>query len=124
DSRLDQFPDQAEHAAVAYALLNHLDELFPNDGIEVCPDIYLQDPSRGPGTGDPSHFVQSLMLPASGPKPVRALEKILLIDGVQQVHRTFLHELVLEGGNRDWPLFPIFLGDVNSAQWLGPIFAF
>jgi len=34
DSHRDPFSDQAEHAAVVYALLNHLDELFPNNGIE------------------------------------------------------------------------------------------
>src|SRR5215470_11054308 len=60
-------------------------------------------------------FVQRLMLPPSGPKPVGAPEKVLLVDGVQQIHHHFLHELILQGGYRDWPLFPIRFGDIHSA---------
>jgi len=29
-----------------------------------------------------------------------------------------LHELILEGRNRDGPLFPILFGDIHSAEWL------
>src|SRR5208283_3137601 len=75
------------------------------------------------GTDHPSHFVQSLMLTASGPKPVRAIEKILLVDGIHQVNDNFLHDLILQAGNRDWPLFPVLLGDIDSAQRLYLILA-
>ena len=34
DSYLDPFPDQAEHAAVSYALLYHLYESGPNNFVE------------------------------------------------------------------------------------------
>jgi hypothetical protein len=64
------------------------------------------------------------MLPPSGPKPVGAPEKILLVDSVQQIHHYPLHELILEGRDRDWPLFPILFGDIDSAQGLDLILAF
>src|SRR5215472_16309495 len=69
-------------------------------------------------------MAQSLVLPPSGPKPVRATEKILLVDGVQQIHHHLLHELILEGRNRDWSLFPILFGNIHSAEWLNLILAF
>jgi hypothetical protein len=64
------------------------------------------------------------MLPPSGPKPVGTTEKILLINGVQQIHHYLLHELILQGWNRDWSLFPILFGDIHSAEWLNLILAF
>jgi hypothetical protein len=35
-----------------------------------------------------------------------------------------LHELILEGWNRDWPLFPILFGDIDSAQGLDLVLTF
>src|SRR6516164_3440920 len=54
---------------------------------------------------------------------VRALEEILLIDGIKHLARRLLHDFVLQGWNRDRSLFPIFLGDIDPAQRLGPILA-
>src|SRR3984885_12220578 len=88
-------PHGPEYAA--YALLYHLHELLPHDRIEVGLYIQLQNPARGPGTSPPSHFVQCLLLPSSGSEPVRAIEKILLIDGVQQANHDFLQDLILQG---------------------------
>ena len=67
--------------------------------------------------------IQCLVCPSSGSEPVGAVEKILLVDGIEYFDHHLLHELVLEGGNRDRPLFPVFLGDIDSAQRLGPILA-
>ena len=64
------------------------------------------------------------MLPPSGPEPVGTPEKILLVDGVQQIHHHLLHELILQGRDRDWSLFPILFGDIDSAQGLDLILAF
>ncbi len=73
---------------------------------------------RRPRANHSSHLVQRLVLPASGSKPVGALEKILLVDGIQQVHHYLLHDLILQGGNRDGSLLPVFLGDRDSAERL------
>src|SRR5262252_2691886 len=56
---------------------------------------------------------------SSGSEPVGALEKILLIDGVQYFHHRFLHDLVLQSGNRDRSLLPVFLRYVDPAERLG-----
>jgi len=57
------------------------------------------------GTQHPSHFVQRLVLPSFGSKPIGAIEKILLVNGIKQFPHRFLHDLVLEGGNVDLRLF-------------------
>src|SRR5215471_7103058 len=44
--------------------------------------------------------VQSTKRQITGPKPVRATETILLVDGVQQIHHHLLHELILQGRDR------------------------
>ena len=90
---------------------------------EIRGDINFQDPSRGPSANDSSHFVQRLVLPSSGSEPVRAVEKILLINSIQYFDHRLLHDLVLQGGNRDGSLLPVFLGDIDSAQRLGLILA-
>jgi hypothetical protein len=114
-SYLDPFLDQSKHAAVVQASFDHLYQCRSTYGIEVGADVNLQDPSHGSGTEYPAHFVQCLVLPTPGPKPIRAVEKILLVNGVQEIDRHFLHELILEGGNRDRPLFPILFGYIDSA---------
>src|ERR1022692_3836443 len=63
------------------------------------------------------------MLTASGPKPVRAIEKILLVDGIHQINHHFLHDLILKAGNRDGSRFPVLLGDKDAAQRLYLILA-
>jgi len=82
---------------------------------EVGGDVYLQDPARGSCADDSSHVLQRLVRPSSRSEPVRALEEILLIDGIKHLARRLLHDLVLQGWNRDRSLFPIFLGDIDPA---------
>src|SRR6266550_1943756 len=80
-------------------------------------------PFRRPSADRSSHFIQRLVLPSSGSEPVRAVKKILLINGVQYFDHGLLHDLILQGGNRDWSLLPVLLGDIDSAQRLRLILA-
>src|SRR5260370_376214 len=79
--------------------------------------------SRGFTTSS-NHFLQCLVLPSSGSEPVGAVEKILLIDGVQYFHHRLLHDLVLQSGNRDWSLLPVLLRYVDPAERLGLVLSF
>src|ERR1700730_9963202 len=54
-----------------------------------------------------------------GSEPVGALEKILLIDGVQYFHHRLLHDLVFQSGYRDLSLLPVLLRYVDPAERLG-----
>src|ERR1022692_200792 len=112
-----------EHASIADSLLDQFHELLSDDRIEVCSDINLKDPSRGPCADNSSHFVQRLVWPSSGSEPVRAFEKILLVNGIQYFKHRLLHDLILQGRNREWSLFPVFLKDIDPTQRLGLILA-
>jgi hypothetical protein len=79
--------------------------------------------SRGPCADHSSHFVQRLVWPSSGSEPVRAFEKILLVNGIQYFKRRLLHDLILQSRNREWSLFPVFLQDIDPTQRLGLILA-
>jgi hypothetical protein len=56
-----------------------------------------------------------LVLSSFGPKPVGAVEKILLIDGVEQINRHFLHEFVFQGGDGQRELHT-----TPASLWAGP----
>src|SRR6266849_6214997 len=55
---------------------------------------------------------------SSRPETVGAVEKVLLEDRVEQFHRRPLHDLIFKGGDRDRPLSPGLLVDVDPAQRL------
>src|SRR6202007_162968 len=78
---------------------------------------------RRPSADHSSDFVQRLVLPSSGSEPDRAVEKILLINSIQYFNHCRLNDLILQGRNRDWSLFPVFLEDVDPAQRLRLILA-
>src|ERR1035438_3308952 len=89
--------------------------LLSHNRVKVGFDVYLQDPLRGPRTDVGSELVQCLVGASPGPKPVRAVEKVLLIDGVEYFDCRLLHDLVFQGGNRDRPLLPVLFRNIDPA---------
>ena len=87
DSDVDPLPYQSEDACVVYPPLNHLHEMFSHDGIEVGGDVQLEDDRGLFATDDASNFVQCPVRTASGPEPVGAVTKVLLVDGREQFAR-------------------------------------
>ena len=61
------------------------------------------------------------MRTSSRAKPVGAVEKVLLEDRIEQFHRRPLHDLVFKSGDRDRPLSPVFLVDIDPPQRLRTI---
>src|SRR5215469_4860423 len=118
DSYVDPLPYQSEDACIAYPPLNHLHELFSHDGVEVGGDVQLKDTRDRLAPHDPVDLVQRVLCTTSRTEPVGAIQKILLIDGCEQLYRCLLHNLVFQGGNRDRPLLPILFWNVDPAQWL------
>jgi hypothetical protein len=55
---------------------------------------------------------------ASGPKAIRAVQKVLLVNGLQHLAHRILDQLVLECGNPQGPCFAIVLGNVNTSDRL------
>src|SRR5437867_12080326 len=85
---------------------------------EVGTDIQLKNILGRPAANHPAYLVQRVVCTSSRPEAGGAVEKVLLEDRVEQFHRGPLHDLVFKGGDRDRPLSPILLVDVDPAQRL------
>ena len=69
-----------------------------------------------------SHMPERMMRRASWPKAVRAVEKLLLVDGLQHHRHRSLKHLVLEGRNADGArLLTVALRDVYSSHGRCPV---
>jgi hypothetical protein len=55
------------------------------------------------------------VLPSSGSEPVRAIEKILLINSIQYFNHRLLHDLILQGGDGQRELHT-----TPASLWAGP----
>jgi hypothetical protein len=67
--------------------------------------------------------VQRIVLAAPRSEPVREAEKILLVDGLQNIHDCLLDDLVLQTQNAEWPLGAVRLRDVCPSGRARPIAA-
>ncbi len=64
---------------------------------------------------------QGIMLTAFRSETERAIEKILLVDLIEQHYGRLLHDLVFQGRDGDRPFLPVFLGDIDPAQRACPL---
>jgi hypothetical protein len=99
DSYVDPLPYQSEDACIAYPPLNHLHELFPHDGVEVGGDVQLKNTRNRLAPHGSVDLVQRVLCTTSGTEPVGAIQKILLIDGCEQLRHCLLHDLIFQGGH-------------------------
>ncbi len=131
NTRPEPFPDQADDALVADAVLDEPDQPVLADRVEERPDIGVQYDVHLP-SGDPDRQgVERIMRSASGPEPVREPEEVLLVDRVQHHNDRALDDLVFERSDRrepsahglvPWgPLPPVRLRDVHPAGGLRPV---
>jgi hypothetical protein len=92
-------------------------------------DVDLQDPPATNLHQPMPERVQRLVCRAARPEPVRAVQKVLFIDGLQDHDNRTLEDLILKCGNADGPgLRPGPLRDVHPshrrclvAPGLGPV---
>jgi hypothetical protein len=70
-------------------------------GVEEFSDIHLQDIAAPTVHQLGSERLQRLMCRSSGPETVRTVQKVLLIDWLQQHDDRPLKDLILQGGNSD-----------------------
>src|SRR5271156_4505907 len=67
-------------------------------------DIRVQHPVHLLPVNPGVESVQRIVLAAPRSEPVREAEKILLVDGLQNIHDSLLDDLVLQTQNAEWPL--------------------
>src|SRR5215831_14938151 len=103
-ANVDPFPNQSQDSSVTDPFLDHLYEQAPDDRVEVSGNVRFQNCRDGSATNNPAHFVQRILWSATRPESVATVQKILLVDRVEQIDRRLLHDLIFQRRYRDRPL--------------------
>src|ERR1700686_4250829 len=77
-----------------------------------APDIRVQHPVHLLPINPGVESVQRIVLAAPWSESIREAKKILLVDGLQNVHDRLLDDFVLQTQNAEWPLGAVRLRDV------------
>ena len=78
----------------------------------------LEDPPHLAPVHDPLQGAHGVVGTASGPEAIRAVQKVLLVDGLQHLAHGVLDHLVLERRDANRPCLPLGLGDVDTSDRL------
>ena len=81
-------------------------------GIEKALDIRVKNPVHLLPVNPSMEGVQRIVLAAPWSESIREAEKVLLIDGLQNVHDRLLDDFVLQTQNAEWPLGAVRLRDI------------
>jgi site-specific DNA recombinase len=106
--------DQAHDDSIAYPLAQHFLQTTVIDRVEKLPDVDLDRPPTTHLHRRPPQRIQGLTRRAVRPEAVRAVQKLLLIDGFQDHRHCALQHLVLEGRDSERPLLALALRDVDA----------
>jgi hypothetical protein len=90
---------------------------------EVIAEISVEHPVHLLAHDPGGERIQRVMRAAPRPKPVGEPEKVRLIDGVQHLDQRPLKDLVLQRGDPERPLPPIWLWDVHPPRRSCPVCA-
>src|SRR5208282_2985658 len=115
------FADQAEDPLVANPPFQETEQSVMAYRVKERPDIGVQDPVYLAGLNRHDQRVERVVLPPPRPKPVREPEEVLLVDRVQNFDQRPLDDLVLQGGNPQWPLAAVGFWDVVAPRRLCPV---
>ena len=92
-------------------------------GIEKALDVRVKHPVHLLPINPGVESIQRIVLAAPRSESIREAEKILLVDGLQDVHDGLLDDLVLQTQNAQWPLGAVRLPDVCPSGRAGSIAA-
>src|SRR6202162_4736516 len=92
-------------------------------GIEKALDIRIKHPVHLLPVNPGVESVQRIVLTAPRSESIREAKKILLVDGLQNIHDCLLDDLVLQTKNAEWPLGAVRLRDVCPSGRGRPIAA-
>ncbi len=93
--------DQPDHAAVADAVLDELDQPFMADRVEEPRNIGVQYPVHLRAFDSDRQRIQRVVLAAPRPEPIREPEEVLLVDRVQHLDERPLDDLILQRRNAE-----------------------
>src|SRR5215469_11443719 len=94
---------------------------FLGDPIEKTFYVKIEHPVHLLRQQSRVECIQRLMLAAPGSEPVRKIEEIRFVDGIQHFHRRALYDLVFQRCDSERSLPPVGLGDVYPTHRLGSV---
>src|SRR5438093_2931897 len=87
--------DEPQQRPIRDPSLEHLGERGAIHAVEKGHDVCLQNPTHFALMNDPVQGSHGVMGTASGPEAIRAVQEVLLIDRLDNLAQSVLHELVL-----------------------------
>jgi hypothetical protein len=85
DTHVQTFPDEPHQSLVGDPVAEHLHQHLAIDAVEEGHDVGLHDVVRVPPRHDSVECTDRIVRAASRPETVRAVQEVLLIDGLQHV---------------------------------------
>jgi hypothetical protein len=112
------FLDEPYDAPISDPMFDELHQPCVVDRVEESTDVGVEHPVHAFPMESGRERVQRTMLAASGAKPIREPDEILLVDRVQHLDDRSLDDLVFQRRHSDRPLSAIRLRDEDSSDGL------
>src|ERR1022692_4440234 len=112
---------QALYHSVAYPAVQYLAQSLVVDRVEVLAYVDLDDPTAGHHRRLSMQYVQRLKRRASWPEAERAVQKVLLVNGLQHHRDRALQHLILEGRDAQRAHLATVFRDVRTPHWRRPV---
>src|SRR3984893_5703084 len=120
-TRSQPFLDEADDALVTDPMFKEANQPILANSPKEVPNVGVKYPVHLSYFDRRRKCVQRIMRSSSGSEPVGEADEVAFVDGIEHDHGRALDDLVLEGGDRQRPLFSIRLVYVGPAGWLRPI---
>jgi hypothetical protein len=117
----EPFPNEVKKGPVVDPQLQHLQQPVMVEVIEEAFDVGFDDVTELAKLEVETEVLDRCL--GTSPRPVAIADgqKVLLVDGVQDLGAGKLHQLVFQGGYPQRPLAAVLFGDVAAPDQLGPV---
>ena len=120
-SRVQPFLDEPQDPLIRDPMLDEPAEPLVVDGIVKATDVRVEYPVHLPLLDPDRQRIECVVGLAPRPEPVGEAEEVLLVNGVQYLDHRPLDDLVLQGGDAERSLPPVWLRYVHPARGARPV---
>ena len=115
-ARLQPLVDGTSNHTVTYPLVEDSSQVPVLDAVEKFPDVEVDHPATFHAHQAFPERLDRLVSRPTGPKTIRAVQEVLLVDGVQHNHDRALKHLVFKRRNPDRAGRPVSLRDLDATN--------
>src|SRR5260370_599384 len=120
-ARSQPFLDESHHAPVPNPVFHELHQPFLRQTVEKGSDVHVHYPVHFLLLDPQIELVQRIMLASPRTVSIREIGKVLFVDGIHNLHRGPLDNLVLQRRHAERSHPPVALGYESPAHRLGSI---